>query len=100
MVPRHTNTQRTLAPNGINLLASQDNLAVRYNGMGNGHYEKVAELLEQVVAVQERTLTPDDPDLLQSQQLLEEVHEQRPKRMPKPHLPLERRSDLLSAPGE
>ena len=91
IVPRNSNTQRTLARNGINLLASQDSLAVSYNGMGNGHYEKAAELLEQVVAIQERTLAPDDPDLLQSQQLLEEVHE---------HIEAERDNESTSVPGD
>ena len=35
--------------------------------MGSGHYEKAAELFEQVVKIRERTSTSDDPDLLKSQ---------------------------------
>ena len=67
--------RKTLAPDDPNLLASQHNLAVAYLGMGSGHYEKAAELLEKVVGIRQETLAPDHPHLLDSQQLLEEVHE-------------------------
>ena len=42
--------------------------------MRSGHYGKAAELLEQMVGIQERTLAPNKPRRLQSQRQLEEVH--------------------------
>ena len=43
-------------------------------GMGQCHYGRAAELLEQVVEIGGRTSASDNPYLLQSQQLLEIVY--------------------------
>ncbi|KAF6241315.1 hypothetical protein HO173_000025 [Letharia columbiana] len=42
--------------------------------MGNGHYGRAAELLEQVFRIDEETLASEDPDRLASQHKLAEAY--------------------------
>lgn len=55
-------------------LTAQYNSARVYTGMGKDNYERAIELLQQGVGIQEKSLAPDDPEPLVSQQLLEALH--------------------------
>ncbi|RDW58320.1 hypothetical protein BP5796_12250 [Coleophoma crateriformis] len=59
---------KILDPEHPSQLATQDDLAVAY--MGLGKYQKSVEILEEVVTIRERVLDPEHPHRLASQQVL------------------------------